>query len=123
VKNSKNPNLNSILSDLRSEYLKKFPDRLDLLQKLLDQNDFKLLESEFHKLKGNGQTLGLKWISEVSSWVETQLKRKDLNNKQILIPKIQLTLSLFQKGLKDPFHFKLENEPLWGEINTHEGKS
>lgn len=120
MKNSKNPNLESILADLRSDYLKKFPERVELIRKLTEQKNWIQLQSEFHKLKGNGQTLGFAWVTTLSSQLECSLKAQSKMHLPAIERQLDLAIQIFEMGLStDPFHFELETNPLWREIISY----
>jgi HPt (histidine-containing phosphotransfer) domain-containing protein len=68
AKNSKS--YASLLADIQADYLQKFPDKLAVIESLMQSNDWELFQTEWHKLKGNGQTIGFKAISQIAEVME-----------------------------------------------------
>jgi len=122
VKKLKNSNLDSIISDLKHDYLAKLPARLELLKHLIEQKNLTELQSEFHKLKGNGKTLGFQWISILSGNIEDLIKTKrSLNCFDEIEPVLKKALDLMYLGIKESEKFDLESQPLWRDIKNYEG--
>ena len=65
-----NMSLDDLLNDLRKTYLAALPDRIALIESLLEKHQYPLVETEFHKLKGTGKTYGLPEISQVGEVTE-----------------------------------------------------
>ena len=61
---------NSIIAELRQEYLESFPAKFELFRKLFEDKDFSGIELEYHKLKGTGKTYGAPEISTVAGLME-----------------------------------------------------
>ncbi|MCS6837947.1 MAG: Hpt domain-containing protein [Bdellovibrionaceae bacterium] len=66
--------MNPNLKDLQTEYLQRLIVRLKKISNLLNLGHWSELETEFHKLKGNGKTLGFSWVSELAAPIEQLLK-------------------------------------------------
>jgi HPt (histidine-containing phosphotransfer) domain-containing protein len=60
----------NLLGELKKDYLRSLPQRMDKIRTHLDSMDWTALEEEFHKLKGSGKTYGCPWISETFSYLE-----------------------------------------------------
>lgn len=59
-----------LLADIQKDYLQSFSLKLSYIETLTQNSQWESLKSEWHKLKGNGQTIGFKSISQVSEIME-----------------------------------------------------
>ncbi len=66
----KNEDLNELFSELKSEYLESFPEKIAVIEKLWQKKDRRQLEDEFHKMKGTGTTYGVAEVSNVAEIME-----------------------------------------------------
>jgi chemotaxis protein histidine kinase CheA len=66
----KNESWNSILDNLKVDYLKALEERILLLSDLTQKKDIESLENEYHKLKGTGKTYGFPAVSEICNEME-----------------------------------------------------
>jgi len=64
------PKLSSVLGELKNDYLKKLPQKIDNLKTLTTAKDWQALEDEYHKLKGTGKTYGFPEISVLCEKLE-----------------------------------------------------
>lgn len=74
MKKSKAPkheDLKDLFSELKTEYLESFPEKLQAIEKLWQAKNRRELEDEFHKIKGTGTTYGVKEVSDVAEIMES----------------------------------------------------
>jgi HPt (histidine-containing phosphotransfer) domain-containing protein len=57
------PTLSQVLAELKFDYLKNFPAKLNELKKITASRNFSVLAEEYHKLKGTGKTYGFPEVS------------------------------------------------------------
>lgn len=62
--------LDDVLSELRKTYLEALPARADLIEKLMSEQKYDEVETEFHKLKGTGKTYGLPEVTAIGEVTE-----------------------------------------------------
>lgn len=74
----------SVMDELRGEYLAGFPKKIELIHQALNSNDCEFIELEFHKLKGTGSTYGLPEVSLLGETVERACKTNPTNLKQFV---------------------------------------
>lgn len=72
----KNESWNSLLDNLKVDYLKALEERIELLTDLTQKKDIENLESEYHKLKGTGKTYGFPAVSDVCNEMEKLTRGK-----------------------------------------------
>ncbi len=88
-------NYNSMMQELRDEYLASFQEKFQLMKGFLEGGDWYSLELEFHKLKGTGTTYGVPEVSELCEKMEHvcresgHLKEVDLNKAIQILTKIK----------------------------------
>jgi HPt (histidine-containing phosphotransfer) domain-containing protein len=68
--NRAKPKLSSVLGELKNDYLKKLPQKIDNLKVLAKDQNWEALEDEYHKLKGTGKTYGFPEISVLCEKLE-----------------------------------------------------
>ena len=73
----KKPPLSEVLLELKKDYLQFFPQKLARLEELTEKQDWENLETEYHKLKGSGETYGFPEISIVCEVLEFLAPRKN----------------------------------------------
>lgn len=66
----KNESWNSLLDNLKVDYLNALDERILLLTDLTQKKDIENLENEYHKLKGTGKTYGFPAVSDVCNEME-----------------------------------------------------
>lgn len=121
MKKSKNSNIDSIIHDLKQDYIAHFPKRLQLIAQLIEEKNLEQLQSEFHKLKGNGKTLGFQWISVLSGNIEDLIKTKSSSTCfDEIEPLLRKALTLMEIGIRESENFNLECQPLWRDIKKYE---
>jgi len=69
--------LSLVLNELKEEYLKKLPLKIDNLKSLTTAQNWAALEEEYHKLKGTGKTYGFPEISIVCEKLEYLVQQKN----------------------------------------------
>ncbi|MGZ5278535.1 MAG: Hpt domain-containing protein [Pseudobdellovibrionaceae bacterium] len=69
--------LSHVLNELKEEYLKKLPIKIDNLKLLTTAQNWAALEDEYHKLKGTGKTYGFPEISIVCEKLEFLVQQKN----------------------------------------------
>jgi hypothetical protein len=62
--------IDELLMELQKNYLKSFPAKIELIERLYQSGDTKALRVEFHKLKGTGLTYGIAEVSQVGEKME-----------------------------------------------------
>lgn len=107
--------LEDVLQELRVEYLQCLPQRVILIQKLMAAQDWKRLETEFHKLKGTGKTYGISEVSTLSAELETYSMKsgcKDLRTCELYCALLtEITTRATRHETTD-----LSNHPLFIEL-------
>ncbi len=63
-------NLDDVMGELREEYLQSFEVKVKNLAGNLENKEYDLIELEFHKMKGTGETYGIPEISQLGYVVE-----------------------------------------------------
>ncbi|MEZ4873512.1 MAG: Hpt domain-containing protein [Bdellovibrionales bacterium] len=64
------PEYQQMLAELKSDYLKSLPKKIELVEQDYDRRDALALREQFHKLKGNGKTYGFESVSILADVVE-----------------------------------------------------
>lgn len=74
--------LKNVLDDLKTDYLKSLPAKIDKLKQLSSSKNWSELSEEYHKLKGTGKTYGFPEITLICEHMEKLIIKKDnaLNN-------------------------------------------
>lgn len=62
--------LDSVLADLKANYIKSIPQKLQTIKEHIENKDFKNLREDFHKMKGTGKTYGIPEISDLGALFE-----------------------------------------------------
>ena len=62
--------LEQLLAELRESYVASLPQKIEKIEQLWSARELKLLETEYHKLKGTGRTYGLPEISQLGGVME-----------------------------------------------------
>jgi len=65
-----------MMEELRQDYLKSLPQKLDCIQECLDKKRLQELQREFHKLKGTGKTYGMQELSQIGEAFEFLCEKK-----------------------------------------------
>lgn len=76
---------NSILDNLKVDYLKALEERIALLADLTHKKDVENLENEYHKLKGTGKTYGFPAVSDVCNEMEKLTRGKTEVPQHLLV--------------------------------------
>jgi chemotaxis protein histidine kinase CheA len=66
----KNEELNELFSELKTEYLETFPEKIVAIEKLWQAKNKRALEDEYHKMKGTGTTYGVEEVSRIAELME-----------------------------------------------------
>lgn len=96
--------LNEVLSELKKDYLEKFPTKLSVLRELTEKQNWLQLEEEYHKLKGTGKTYGFPEVSTVCEQMEALAKFEQNQIPDLFEKAVTLLETIYQ-------HY-LENKPL-----------
>ncbi len=81
----KNESWNSILDNLKVDYLKALQERILLLSDLTSKKDIENLEHEYHKLKGTGKTYGYPAVSEICNEMERITREQKIIPDHLLL--------------------------------------
>lgn len=73
----------AMMKEMRRKYLEDLKPQTADLKKMVEQKDFKGLESFFHKLKGSGASYGLPRFSEYGAKYEHKAKAKELSDEDL----------------------------------------
>lgn len=101
---------NSILENLKVDYLKALDERIQLLTDLTSKSDIESLENEYHKLKGTGRTYGFQAISDVCNEMEKLTRGKTQVPEHLLLAGPALLLYCLQ-AFKTDAPLNLEVHP------------
>lgn len=85
--------IDSLMEELKKEYIDSFPEKISELDTLLKKKDFTGLQNSFHKLKGSGKTYGIPEISILGEYFE-KLILKNPSESLNLIP---FGIQIFEK--------------------------
>ena len=105
------PQLSSVLQELKQDYLKSFPDKINLLKELTTQQNWDQLAMEYHKLKGTGKTYGFPEVSIVSERMESIAKQQELR-KIILFDQAVVLLSRLYEAYRSEKTLDLKADPI-----------
>ena len=92
--------LSNLLAELQKEYLESLPEKISGIQDLINKNEFELVETEFHKLKGTGRTYGVPEISRVGELGEKACWIPDAKRNDAIAQALQLLLKVHQSRAK-----------------------
>jgi HPt (histidine-containing phosphotransfer) domain-containing protein len=107
--------LDDLLAGLRKEYIASIPERLILLQHLLNCGELSELQDSFHKLKGSGTTYGLPEISMVAGLAE-EICRDQQNQAPKAIPLlIELLAEIYQRRNAEQ-SFDVATDPRFSQV-------
>ena len=73
----------AMMKKMREKYLEDLKSQNADLKTMVEQKDFKALESFFHKLKGSGSSYGLPQISEYGAKYELKAKNQELTDEDL----------------------------------------
>ncbi len=102
--------LSLVLGELKAEYLKKLPTKIEHLKGLVSGEDWKALEDEYHKLKGTGKTYGFPEISIVCEKLEFLCQQKTHQTPELFLNANQL-LERMHQGYLEQTPVSLEKDP------------
>jgi HPt (histidine-containing phosphotransfer) domain-containing protein len=88
--NNKKKDLSDVLGDLKKDYLSNLPQKISLIKKLTQSEDWKELYTEYHKLKGTGKTYGFPEISTLCAKMESFAQNAETQNKSIFEKAVEL---------------------------------
>ena len=109
--NASKQKLSVVLQELKTDYLKKFPEKIQQIKTLTQDKNWEGLEEAFHKLKGTGKTYGFPEVSIVCEKLEFLAQQK-IHHTPALYENASLLLEkMLQTYLKNE-SFNLEQEPL-----------
>jgi HPt (histidine-containing phosphotransfer) domain-containing protein len=109
--------LSELLSELKTDYLVKLPEKISVLKAHFHSHKWPELEEEFHKLKGTGKTYGFPDISVVCEKLELLIQRENQSqsNCSHLVPVVNDSISLLEKMYQAYCRqevLDLQNQPL-----------
>ena len=92
----------SMMAELRKEYVESLNDKVSECQSYLDKSDFGALQNLFHKLKGSGATYGIPEASLLGELIELYMKKLNLEHtpQAACDPKVQSHLRAGTEMLK-----------------------
>ena len=96
----KRPPFSQVLSELKEDYLRIFPQKLELLQELTQKHDWAGLTTEYHKLKGSGKTYGFPQISIVCEILEDFASQKRHQKPETFEKALILLEKMYQTYLR-----------------------
>lgn len=102
--------LSSVLNELKEEYLRKLPLKIDNLKALTEAQNWEGLEDEYHKLKGTGKTYGFPEISVLCEKLEFLAQHKTHRTTE-LFREANLLLEKMHQGYLKQEPVRLEQEP------------
>jgi HPt (histidine-containing phosphotransfer) domain-containing protein len=103
-------NLDEVMGELREEYLQSFDSKVKNLSVNLEKKEFDLIELEFHKMKGTGETYGIPEISQLGYVVE----KICLTKASLIADAMPLALELINLIVKE------RNEDRGIDLKSHE---
>lgn len=107
--------LDSLIQELRGDYLKSFPEKIARLNQLYTDNNRAGLENEFHKIKGTGKTYGVPEMSVVAGHMETICRHNvDILNR--CFPKAIEVIKEIEQAYKVGLDLALDNIPSYCEL-------
>ncbi len=108
--NAQKQRLSAVLSELKSDYLKKLPSKIANLRTLTEAQNWEGLEDEYHKLKGTGKTYGFPEISTICEKLEFLVQQKHHQNPELFQGANDLLEKMHQSYLnQEPI--RLDQEP------------
>ncbi len=103
--------LSSVLADLKADYLRDLPRKIERLRTLTEANNWAALYDEYHKLKGTGKTYGFPEISQLCERLEHLSQKKESQKQSLFLDAIRL-LEVMQQTLQKGESFELTSHPL-----------
>jgi HPt (histidine-containing phosphotransfer) domain-containing protein len=103
--------LTMLLAELKHEYLKAFPEKLELLRELIQKEDWSGLEVLYHKLKGTGKTYGFPEISTLCQKMES-LSQSKTYQKAEFFQRSLLILEKLNQSYTQGTPYNLNQDPL-----------
>lgn len=98
-----------LLLELKEEYLKALPKKIEKINQLLEEEKWNELHDEFHKLKGTGKTYGFPQISQVCQILENLSAMRPIQDKSLFIQGSEL-LARMQHSYEQNQSFDLEKD-------------
>lgn len=93
--------LQHLLNELKEDYLKTFPEKLQNLRQLTVSRDWTGLEQQYHKLKGTGKTYGFPEISLVCQKLEDMAQSQNHRDPEVFEKALTLLENLHQSYLQN----------------------
>lgn len=104
-----------MMQELQTEYISELPDRIEEIRQHGQDQDFNLLQDDFHKLKGTGKTYGIPEISQLCQIME-QLCIHNTKLALKLLPAATEVLQDIQKSRTDNHPFSLSQDSRYQKI-------
>ena len=89
-----------VLGELKEDYLKKLPGKIENLKLLVGHQNWVGLEDEYHKLKGTGKTYGYPEISVICEKLELLVQQKNHQSSELFQQAHELLEKMHQSYLK-----------------------
>ena len=97
-------NLDTILLQLRKEYVATLPEKIQTIRHFFNSGDALGCKEVFHKLKGTGATYGIPEISEIGEALEAYVKSHPNDLKSAVPDALELLNQVHLHRLQDkPF--------------------
>jgi HPt (histidine-containing phosphotransfer) domain-containing protein len=84
-----------LLADLKKDYIADLPNKITLITALLKSGDSDLLETEFHKLKGTGQTYGVPEVTRLGEMIESICQKPKAQRDPLIVLALELLTKIF----------------------------
>ena len=103
--------LSQVLAELKAEYLKGLPGKIEHLRDLTHKHDWHSLSEEYHKLKGTGKTYGFPEVSTFCEKLEFLALKKETQIPGIFLQAIGV-LERMLKAFNYDQSYDLQSDPL-----------
>lgn len=108
--------LSEVLDDLKKEYILSFPKKLEKIEKLTAEKNWKELADEYHKLKGTGKTYGFPQISTLCEKMELMANQSSTQQRPLFesgFTVLKKLLTAYQQNSS----FSIHEDPLFLMLN------
>jgi len=111
--------LSELLLELKNDYRKNFPKRVQSLRELTQLQDWESLTREFHKLKGTGRTYGYPEVSILCEVLEQACREGRVDAVQM--QKVFSVFARMMESWEDGQFFHPHQDPEAQEIMALKG--
>jgi len=105
----------SLIKELRVDYLKSFPEKIANLNDFFSKKDWEKLENEFHKIKGTGKTYGIPEMSEICGLMEG-LCRNNLPSVEKCFPLAIQIIKIIENAYNSDISLNLKETESFHEL-------